>query len=283
MYAMSYFRTEAEALHLAVSDDGLTWDALNGNRPVWESPVGANSVRDPSLIQDANGQFHLFATNGWRADSILHAVSEDLLTWTDARLVPVMAGVENVQNCWAPECFFDADAQVYRVLWSSSVTEPNGPVDWNHRIWSAATTDFQTFSPAQLFFDPGHSVIDATVVRHGDGYLMAYKDERGENAATTQFKAIKVCVADNALGPWRETSEFLTPPLSEGPALFCRAGGWTMLFDLFIADKFGALHSGDGRVWTDISSEVHFPPGPRHASVLEVSDDVGAALRRKTG
>ena len=36
MYLMSYFRTQAEALHLAISRDGLVWEALNENRPVLE-------------------------------------------------------------------------------------------------------------------------------------------------------------------------------------------------------------------------------------------------------
>ncbi len=45
MFVMSYFRTESEALHLAISEDGLEWTALNGNRPLLHSTVGAQRAR----------------------------------------------------------------------------------------------------------------------------------------------------------------------------------------------------------------------------------------------
>ena len=279
MYVMSYFRTEAEALHLAISQDGLHWQALNNNQPIWHSPLGARSVRDPALVRDQEGRFHLLSTDGWKSDSILHATSLDLLHWENARLIPVMRGIEGVRNCWAPECFYDHEASCYRLIWSSAITEPNAPNDGNHRIWGTTTRVFEDFTPAEIFFDPGHSVIDATVVRRGDRrFLMAYKDERGENRPDTRWKAIQICFASRATGPWTETSQFLTPPLSEGPALFERAGGWTMFFDLFGAGRFGALHSADGVHWQDISDQVQFPPGPRHASVLPVDADTARAL-----
>lgn len=283
MYAMSYFRTEAEALHLAVSDDGLDWQALNGNQPVWESTVGSRSVRDPFIFPARDGRFHLLSTNGWQADSILHAASEDLLHWTDAKLVPIMQGVPNVRNCWAPECFYDQEEDLYRLIWSSSVTDPTHEADWNHRIWSATTRDWKTFTPATLFFDPDHSVIDATVVRHGSRYLMAFKDERGENKHGTDWKAIRVCFSDHGGGPWTEVSDLLTPSLTEGPTLFWRDGAWTMFFDHFIENHFGAAQSRDGLRWEDITARVTFPPDPRHAAVFEIPDELGQRLRSALG
>lgn len=281
MYLLSYFRTDAEALHLAISPNGLRWHAVHNNHPVLRSSVGTRSMRDPFIIPTHGGQFHLLATNGWEAKSILHAVSDDLITWRDETVVPVMRGVAGVRNCWAPECFYDHAAQCYRLIWSSSITDPSGQDDWNHRIWSTTTTDFRTYTPAQLFFDPGYSVIDATVVAHEMGYMMAFKDERGENRAGTDGKAIRVCFAPHAPGSWTQISAPITPPLTEGPALFRRDTTWVMLFDHFTEGFFGAMESQDGRSWRSITDQVQLPPGVRHASVITIDASHAAHLLQR--
>jgi len=298
MFLMSYFRTQSEALHLALSEDGLDWRALGGNHPVWRASIGDQSVRDPFILRDQSGTYRLFSTNGWNADSILLADSRDCIEWSNERLAPVMASVEGTRNCWAPECFWDADAGVYRAIWSSSLNrrtrgELEGSADWDHRIWTSSTRDFNDWSAPQLFFDPGHSVIDATVVRlpapdeNGNRWMMAWKDERGENIPAAKEKRIKTSFARSARGPWKNHSAFLTPGLSEGPALFwrrdcVRGDGWTMFYDLFLGERFGALHCSNGK-WTDVSGEVLFPDGPRHAGVVEIPDKDGARLEQKFG
>ncbi|BCM91229.1 hypothetical protein IAD21_03093 [Abditibacteriota bacterium] len=279
MYLMSYFRTESEALHLAFSSDGLLWEPLNQNRPVWHAPIGNKSVRDPFILRDEQGIYRLFSTNSWHSDSIIVADSTDLIEWTHPRLVTLMSGVKGTRNTWAPECFFDPEAGVYRVIWSSSqdlrsLSEMEKSADWNHRIWTSSTTDFENWTPPEFFFDPGYSVIDACVVHLRLGrWMMSWKDERSTDATRLHSKKIKVSFAPSISGPWTEESAFLTNDMSEGPTLFPRTGGWTLLFDAFTAHYFGALHSDDeGQTWRDISSQVTFPPGPRHASVIEIPE-----------
>ncbi len=292
MYVMSYFRTVAEALHLAVSDDGLAWRALNGNRPILTGTVSSKTLRDPFIIRARDGRFHLFATDGWRSHSIIHAASDDLLHWSQQEALPVMAGVPGTRNCWAPECFYDREARLYRVLWSSTVCPdlpnrssgvPGDAPTWDHRIWATTTSDFQTYAPPQRFFDPGYTVIDATIAYHDGTYLMAFKDERGENRLGTGWKAIRMCSARRATGPWTEISELVTPPLTEGPALFRRADSWCMVFDHFLQGFFGAMQSADGRRWESITDQMHFPPGLRHASILDIDAEVGHNLVRRVG
>lgn len=283
MYVMSYFKTDAEALHLAVSGDGLHWQAVRGGAAIFRSALGAKSVRDPFLCAGGDGLFHLLFTTAPSPDSIGHAVSDDLLSWRQEAHVPVMASVPGVQNCWAPEAFWDSDAQQWRVIWSSSTMAPNTPSDGNHRIWGCATRDWRAWTPPALFFDPGYSVIDATVVALAPGrYLMAFKDERGHNPprheAPGQRKAIGFAFAPGASGPWTEVSDLVTPPLTEGPALFRRGGQWVMLFDHFMEERFGALASADGLHWEPLMPGIEFLPGLRHASVLSVSDAIGRGL-----
>lgn len=287
MFGMAYFRTEAEALHLAVSEDGLRWCAVNDNRPVLAGAVGAKSLRDPFVFPARDGQFHLLATNSWSSAEIIHAVSDDLIHWSAQELLPVMRGVPGTRNCWAPECFRDQEAGLYRIIWSSATGDPSGPSDGNHRIWQATTRDFAALSHPEIFLDPGYSVIDATVAHHDGTYLLAFKDERGDNHRPLRegapWKAIRVCAARSGSGPWTEVSEFVTPSLTEGPALFRRGGRWMMIFDHFMTGQFGAAESKDGRHWTPITDKMTFPPGPRHANVFEIDAAVGENLLRHFG
>jgi len=63
----------------------------------------------------------------------------------------------------------------------SSLVETERPADdrdWSnvvqdHRIWHCATADFQMFSAADQFFDPGYSVIDGGLVLLYDHFLEA--------------------------------------------------------------------------------------------------------------
>ena len=63
------------------------------------------------------------------------------------------------------------------------------------------TTDFRAYSPAELFFDPGFSVIDATVVHDGGRFVMAFKDEREVNELSTGHKHIKLTAFTSLGGP----------------------------------------------------------------------------------
>lgn len=282
MYAMSYFKTEHEAMYLAISEDGFAWSPLRDGEVILESEVGDLSVRDPHISRDHNGTFHLYFTDGWCSDCIVHSTSRDLLSWSPQELLPVMRSVTGTQNCWAPECFFDHDYSLYRIIWSSTVKRGMNFDDIperDHRIWGTATTDFVTYQTPSIFFDPGYSVIDANIVWHEGSYLMAFKDERGDNRPDSPHKAIQLSRAAHARGPYTQLSSFVTPALTEGPTLFRRNGEWVMFFDHFDEAKFGAITSRDGYTWNDASDRVQFPPGPRHGSVLEVPDDIAYILR----
>jgi hypothetical protein len=273
-FVMSYFRTKREALHLAVSRNGYNWRPLNRNRPILTSPLGTKTMRDPSLFRDREGYFHLLTTDGWRSTSIIHARSDDLIHWRDMRALPVMAGVPGARNSWAPEAFYDEEKRVYRIIWSSTVS-PKGPRDLrDHRIWSATTEDFREYGHPHPFFDPGYSVIDATIRRRGDNYVMAFKDERGKNHPDAPFKAIRTVISRGDCRSFGEISDIVTPPLSEGPILFLLYDRWILLYDRYSEGRWGASISVDLRNWVTISRITTFPKGARHGSVLAVEPEV---------
>jgi sucrose-6-phosphate hydrolase SacC (GH32 family) len=273
VYVFSYFTEKEEKLFLATSEDGYHWNVMNGGGPIWESPIGTGQLRDPFILEDAEGKFHLLWTDGWKSKSIGYAWSLDLIQWHDAKLIPVMEHQSETQNTWAPEIFYDTIKQAYRIVWSSTVG--SGPR--NHRIWSSTTTDFNDFSEAQIFFDPGYNVIDATITDLDDHYVMLFKDERGLNEKGTANKAIRSCiVAKEDLDTPTVTgiSELITPALTEGPTIYHveRDGNkeWILLVDGFQEHYYGAYKTSDWITWNNIMDQVNVPKGARHGSVLKL-------------
>lgn len=285
---MSYFTATSESLHLAVSRDGVEWTPTFDGASVLHGKIGAESLRDPFIGVGIDGRYHLLATNGWNSRSIVHASSDDLIEWSDQALIPVMEEVGLAQNAWAPEFYIDVENNTHQVIWSSSI---HGDSDiWtglgddhettmDHRIWSSSTDDFTTWSDAGLFFDPGYTVIDASVQRCGDRYLMAYKDERGNNENSREFKGIRTVTFERTGAPFSAPSDILTAAPAEGPTLFDTANGLVMMFDQFLDGTYGALVTGDGIRWTPLDG-FRPPPAARHGAVFQVPADDLLRLER---
>jgi len=277
MYVLSYFTLGDESLHLATSVDGVTFVPLNDGLSVVASHVGNHSIRDPFIGQSMDGTYHLLGTDGWRSPNIVHATSTDLITWTEPTLLPVMADVPGTVNCWAPEFFYDDATDQYHIIWSSvvdpSIVDASGEwvdLDMDHSIWTCATSDFQSLSAPRVFFNPGYSVIDATVARDGGHYLMAYKDERGSNELGGAHKNIHLARFDHVTGPFHSNYGPVSISPVEGPSLFKRDGQWILIFDRFLEGSYGAVSSTDGRIWQPAT--INLPQGMRHGSVFMQRD-----------
>ena len=83
LFLFSYFKGHGDGLHLAWSEDGLMWHALNGDKPLITGETGPEKLmRDPFLLTAPDGWFHLVWTAGWHGKGIGYAYSRDLLTWS---------------------------------------------------------------------------------------------------------------------------------------------------------------------------------------------------------
>jgi hypothetical protein len=278
-FLVSYFKRDDEAMYLASSEDGFAFEPVNGGEPVLRGEVGTRTLRDPFIGRGPDGRFHMLATDGWSSTSIVHASSVSLEEWSPQALAPVMRGVPGAQNAWAPEFFVDRETGLAQVIWSSVVDVGAGPRDWlagshEHRIWGSSTSDFQSFSPARLFFDPGYSVIDATVQPVADGYVMVFKDERGTNENSASHKRLVVTTFGKPGAGFTTPASVIgdgrLPFLVEGPSLFRRGDEWVLIFDFYLEGGYGALSTRDWMTWQP--AEISLPPGMRHASVLSLPD-----------
>lgn len=274
LFLFSYFKGHGDGLHLAWSSDGFNWKALNGDQPFVAPVAGKEKImRDPFLFPAPDGLFHLVWTAEWRGYGIGYASSPDLIQWSSQQFLPVMAHEPTVRNCWAPEIFFDEPENQYLIYWASSIpgrfpdTDHPGDDGLNHRMYCVTTRDFKTYGKTKLFFDGGFNVIDATLVKDGDRYIMFMKDE----TLNPCQKNIRVAVSHQLFGRF----ESVSPPITgsywaEGPTAIKIEEKWIVYFDKYKLNLIGGVRSSDLKTWEDISDLLHFPKGAQHGSVVRI-------------
>lgn len=297
-YLFSYFTGESsssgEQVHFSLSqgNDPTRWRQLNGGRPVLTSVVGTRGVRDPFIIRSPRGdRFYQIATdlrmygngnwdqvqrNGSR--SIVVWESADLVNWSAPRLARVSP--DTAGNTWAPEAYYDEGLGQFVVFWASKLYSPNDP---NHtgntynRMMYATTSDFRTFSAAQVWVDKGYSTIDSTLTKHNGTYYRFTKDERGPS----QSSCGKFVLAEKSAMILDRGYSFVADCLGknainqgEGPLVFKSntEERWYMFIDEYGGRGYVPFTTTDlnTRQWTPVSSYT-LPGRPRHGTVLPVT------------
>ncbi len=283
-YVFAYFignNPGEEEIYLATSQNGLDWEELNKGEPVLKSEMGTTGLRDPFILRSPEGdKFYLVATDlrictdwDWGAaqtngsQAIMVWESDDLVHWTDQRMVTISAQIE--AGCtWAPEVFYDDTTGEYMVFWSSKVKTDNYS---KQRQYYCKTRDFYTFTEPQLWIDESHSTIDSTVVRDDDGTYYRF----AKNESETYIYLEK---SDSLLGDWTIVNEKIASGV-EGPCCFKfndddieNAGAkWCLLQDDFGGGGYypmitDSLASGQ---FTRISANL--PKKPRHGTVMNIT------------
>jgi hypothetical protein len=282
-YLFTSFRGNGDGLHLAWSTDGIQWQPLNNDRAFLTSAVGGKLMRDPCILQGPDGTFHLVWTSGWYEKMIGYASSKDLINWTTPKAIPVMQHEPQAANSWAPELVYDDVNQQFIIYWATTIPgrfpgdengdRGTGGVGLNHRIYCTTTKDFETFTPTRLFFDPGFSVIDSTIARDGNRFVMVFKDE----TLRPPKKHLRVATAEKIDGPYTVVSEAFTPAGEwvEGPSLIKVDDGWVLYFDMYRAHRYGAMKTKDFMTWDNITDQLKFNVRDvRHGTAFKVKRDV---------
>jgi hypothetical protein len=282
-----------DGVYYAISQDGYHWTIANQDRPVFHqmqtngpapglsSLPGQNELmRDPFLQRGPDGTFHLVWTWSWRSPTVIgHSTSTDLINWTPHKQLAVLANEPDALNAWAPALYYESEKKRWLIAWSSTIPgrfpgDDSGDNGLNHRIFYTTTTDFVNLAPAKVFFDPGYSVIDATLIRTGKNYHLIFKDER----KTPLKKHLQIASGPTIEGPWSDISPPISDHWSEGAAIIPVAAnasspaGYLAYYDHYRApQRYGALFSTDLKTWTNADDRVHFPARLRHGSFLRIT------------
>ncbi|HMP83861.1 MAG TPA: glycoside hydrolase family 43 protein [Verrucomicrobiota bacterium] len=280
-YLFSYFTGNGEdGLHFAWSRDGLKWEALKGGKSFLTPVVGKSKLmRDPCIVRGPDGTFHMVWTDSWWSDTIGYASSTNLIHWSEQKAIPVMADTPGVKNCWAPEIIYDDKRACFVIFWASTVpgrfpeTIFEDKNDNNHRIYATTTKDFETFTPAGLFFDPGFNAIDSTLLSKDRRIYMFFKDE---TKYPKPMKNLRLAVATDWAGPYAVKPEPITVPglWLEGPTAL-QIGDYTYLYaDAYRNKHYTVLRSRELEKWEDLTGQLSMPKGIRHGTAFAVSRDV---------
>ncbi|WP_261301757.1 family 43 glycosylhydrolase [Paenibacillus andongensis] len=294
-YLFSYFtganRPDAEQTYFGLSQDGLHWDAMNGNDPVLTSHVGTKGVRDQFIMRSPEGdKFYLVATDLRIADtdwgsaqtsgskSVVIWESTDLVNWSNERLVKV--ATDDAGNTWAPEVVYDDKTGEYVMFWASRVGSDNYA---KQRIYISKTRDFYTFSKPEIWIERPVDVIDVDITKYNGTYYRFSKDETHSN--------ILIDTSDQLLGkPYNVLSSDSVGAQQgvEGPAIFKFNGEnkWCLLLDNYGGGGYFPMVSTDiaSGVFRKLDpSEYRLPPGPRHGTVMPITKAEYDAVMAKWG
>jgi beta-xylosidase len=286
VFMFSYFTGNGETgLHLAWSEDGLTWQALNNGEPVLAPTAGKDRLmRDPCIIKGPDGRFHMVWTTGWTDRYIGYASSEDLLDWSEQITIPVMMHEPEARNSWAPEIFYDEANREYLIFWATTIPGRHSPIEtspredhYNHRMYYTTTSDFETFSETRMFFNPDFSVIDCTIFEKNGRFYMFLKNEN----PVPPEKNIRLTVSENAAGPYpTDVSDPITGNYwAEGPTALQVGDSVYVYFDRYMEGRYGAVRSADMENWDEVSGMVSFPAGARHGTAFTVERRVLERLK----
>jgi len=277
----SFHEPADQGLRYLYSYDGYHWKNVEGI--FLEPSLGSQKImRDPSIIRDQKGVYHLVWTIAWKGDKgIGYASSTDSVHWENQRILPVMEHEDQTINVWAPEWFYDPEKEEYLIIWASTIPgrfpRHLEPEDNNQRMYYTSTKDFQTFQPTQVFADPGFSIIDAVILRQQQGqYVLVLKDNSRPN------RNLKVAFANQATGPYEQVSEPFSAYLTEGPSVVKVGDQWLIYYDSYGSKSYEAVATKDFKSFKNITAQISIPEGHKHGTIFKASrKDLKGLLQAK--
>ena len=117
----------------------------------------------------------------------------------------------------------------------------------------------------------GFSVIDCTIVKDDDSYILVLKDN------TRPQRNLRVAFADSPLGPWRDVSAPFTQQFTEGPSVLKLGNEWMIYYDAYQEGHYGAAITRDFKTFSDATRKVSFPEGHKHGTVLRIHASISSA------
>lgn len=306
-YLYVYFRgnvngsAERLSIHLAGSEDSYKWFDLNGNRPILESAMGTQCLRDPYLLRSKDGdRFYLIATDlntqdgqGWGPWSLEGSKylmiweSDDLVNWSEQRMVKFAN--DDMGCAWAPEAIWDPDTEEYLVYASAKdLTLGSSAID---TVYVVRTRDFRTFSEPEYFVRPYE---DNGVTTYGEGTkriaaidsnIIQANDGRFYHFYKKYNSVVQMLVSDHASGPYAEVPGY-TPIGGEGPGSFLVKGTdnqYCLMIDnysVYVPYLTDDIASG---VFRAGSGTVVMPTGSKHGGFLPINAEEYARVMEKWG
>ena len=303
-YLFTYFNDPTHSLFMAISYDGYTFTAVNGNKPViaGDSIAEQHGIRDPHIYRAPNGKFYIVMTDlhvfgkqkGLRISQwerpqkydwgnnrgLVLMASDDLIHWThhEARIDKLFPEKFGELGCaWAPQTIWDPAVNKPMVYFTIR-QQPGARTKLYYSYADEAFTTLET-EPQLLFEYPDEKIqtLDADICPMPDGrYFMTYVAQESPGG-------IKYMISDrinqfNDYHPEQIDSENRG---CEAPNVWKRIGEnkWVIMYDIYSVNphNFGFVETSDfktfkplGRFNEGVMKATNFV-SPKHGSVIHIT------------
>ena len=303
-YLFAYFegsgvQEQQEQLRFAISENAVSWTALNNNNPVLSSALISQTggIRDPHLLRGEDGRFYMTATdmftvkNGWDTNpGIVLLRSDDLVDWKHssidlAALYPKKFG--KVKWVWAPQTIYDPREEKYLVYFTVRFHN-----DEKLDFYAAyANNDFSGFErEPRLLFRAHHGAIDGDIIYKDGLYHFFYKGNTKDATGKEFENGIKKAVSKTLWGRWKEVPGYLDAYSAkgisvEGSSVFKlnESDEYILMYDLYRDKRFEFQRSVDLEHFSSEPESFTKNFNPRHGSVIGITREEARRLHAKWG
>lgn len=301
-YLFAYFEGGGEGkwqehLRFALSNDGVNWRALNGNRPVVASDTISESggIRDPHILRGEDGRFYIVATdmntvkNGWTENpGIVLMSSDDLIHWKHSKINLSKDYPKNFGDAywvWAPQTIYDRKAKKYMIYFTLQRDDRKTLISY----YAYANKDFTGFeSEPKRLFSAKYGSIDNDIIEKDGVFHLFYKGNTKDENGKEVKNGIQQAVSKSLRGKWKEDFKYLdayagkTPV--EGSSIFKLNGKdeYVLMYDMYTSGRYEYQTSTDLYHFSEpkVFTKDFFP---RHGSVISLTHDELQRLQEKWG
>jgi hypothetical protein len=288
-YLFVYFTGNSgdqESIRFALSSDGMTYKALNNNRPIIASDTISQmkGVRDPHIYRGPDKNFYMVVTDmkasmGWSNNHAMVLLkSSDLVHWTHA-IVDIAAlypQYKDVNRVWAPQTIWDPTVGKFMLYWSQRSFNERDVIYYAYA--NATFTGLET-APKVLFSYPT-STIDGDIIIKDGLFNLFFKTEGNGNG-------IRKAVATSLTGPYVvKDDKYLqqTTQAVEGACVFklINSDTYVLMYDVYGSGRYEFTNSTDlsnFRVMNGVSMNFL----PRHGTVIPITSEEAKRLATQWG
>lgn len=309
-YLMVFHKDNTHSLHMALSNDGYTFTALNDGNPVigGDTIADQKGIRDPHIYRGPDGAFYLAMTDlhiyakqagfrdteweregyGWGNNrGLVLMKSWDLINWTrtNIRFNELSARFKEIGCAWAPETTYDEEAGKLMIYFTMRYRNEAAKL---YYVYVNEEFNRLESTPKVLFEYPNEKVtaLDADITKIGDKYRMFYVSHDGQ-------AGIKQAVSDKATGGYFFDPRWYDPEpkACEAPNVWKRIGEekWVLMYDCYGQAKhnFGFSETSD---FANFKNLGHFNEGvmkttnfesPKHGAIIHLTKEEAERLAKQ--
>lgn len=246
------------------SYDGLLWKKTGNGAVYFKPAIGFGKFfLDPSIVQGADGTYHMVWATDSTKGSIGYVCSKDLINWSGEKILTVAAGTAQ-----SPELFYHKSSKTFYLMWASA----------SNTLQYSTTNDFVTFQPIKPLLEASFEISDPFVYKKGGSYYLFFKNDNSQPAE----KNIRMISSLNLKKFAFKAVEPLTGiEPAKGPSVI-KIGRYIYLYynnyntGTYRAMRCKNLNEQD---WEDVTPYLNFPKGKAQGSPFKVDDALLHALK----